>query len=189
MMTADEFLPGDVLVLNDRRGGWFSSTQRLVTGMPFTHSAVFVGDVLGIPSVFEAREVATFYPVANYLGNPNVDYVVYRPVLAWAGEKGEALRGTYTRFAASIYGYFQLVWFLWRRFWEIFGVDMRNKKNHFPLGDICSEIVYRYLWALPQTSETNAILSEWNDNTVHSGDINVICRRLPTMVKIGESYR
>jgi hypothetical protein len=171
--------------MNATKGGWFSSAQRFFTRMPFTHVAVKIDNVMGMPSYFEANMVATIVPSWTYEDNATVEYEIFQPIARETSIRS-AVSSIYARYAGSTYGYTQVLYFVWRWFFGLFGKDIRKWKNPIPNGDICSEIVYvyiRYLASLENRQEILDYLDEWNENTVHAGDIHTICTRFPWFFK------
>ena len=86
----------------------------------------------------------------------------------------ESLR---TDFGSNVYGFFQLLFFIRRKFWSWFGRDMRNSHNYFTNRQICTEIAYH---ALEREAKVMRIdtryMNKYNANNVHPLDILAICQ-------------
>ena len=172
-------MKGRIYVWNNLKADWFSSAQRFFTRMPYTHSSYGIGQVLGLDSQLEAKEAVTVTPIS--LGAPQVEVRIFR-INATPQVIEELTANAYFRSAGNVYGFAQVLWFVYRYLGETFGIDMRKKKNWFPNGDICSEVVYFILEDLARISDYAPLaetLSEWHSNTFHSGDVITMMERFP----------
>ena len=177
---------GDIICVNEP--GFYASAQRFFTKFPYTHTAVCIGEVCGHVSIFEAKTHLAVTPLQYLLEDKEKDFEIYKvnidPII-----KSKAMDETYYAFAGSIYGYAQILWFIYRWGCERFGLDVRKRKNWFTSGEICSEIVWHYLNIVSQgIPELNAMLNQWNADTIHVGDIVTICRAFPEIFVIEQSH-
>ena len=166
---------GDIVVFNATKGDWFSKAQRFFTRMPFTHTGVIVGTVNNVPALLEAKMVTTVTPWKNVIDNEMLEYFVFRPTIDFGIQPVNDL---WARYSGRSYGFAQVLWFVYRYIMESwpFRADVRGQKNWFPTGDICSEVVYNWLsWLSINSNTLEALVSQWNENTCHSGDIYTIC--------------
>jgi hypothetical protein len=179
---------GDVYCVNSKGKGWiknfYSYAQRFVTGMPYTHCAIEVEKELGVSSVFEADALVLVDPANRITADPNRDYEIYSIVGVDQKKIDEILAVLYDKYCGTTYGFLQILWFLYRRFMEVvFKKDVRKQRNPLSKGIICSELLWDYLSMLGEfIPELKAKISEWNCNTIHAGDVAMICKTLSCFV-------
>ena len=171
---------GSVVVFNATKGGWFSSAQRLFTGQPFTHTAVFTYPVCNQTSYMGADMVVSIQPWGNAVNNPTMDYIVYTPVGFTEEQIQVALAQTYIKFAANEYGFAQVLWFVYRGLmWSVFKKDVRKQHNFFPNGVICSELGWWYFYFLGEFQpKIRDFINQWRPDTFHSGDTAYVLHSL-----------
>lgn len=177
---------GDIIIFNSTKGGWFSSCQRFFTGLPYTHAAVCIGDVLTHPSIIEADLLVEVTPLKKTLDDTTKEYEAYRPNLPLPEWSVDTVLGNiYYNYTNNEYGFTQVLWFVYRWFMEKFlHKDVRKKNNPFSKGVICSELVFYYLAELSEHSKPlSDKISEWNPDTVHAGDIANICKQFFTKIE------
>lgn len=168
---------GDIVVFNATKGGWFSAAQRFFTRMPYTHTGIIIGDVNDESALLEAKMSVSVTPWKPFTTDPTLQYWVFRPAMS---VNPQALSDLWHRYAGHDYGYFQILWFVYRWIMESwpFRADVRGQHNWFPTGDICSEVTYNWIqWLSMQDPLLDALVMEWNENTCHSGDIYTICSK------------
>jgi len=178
---------GDILVMNSTRGGIFSSLQRFFTRMPFTHTAIDSGNFQSRATFFGADMVATVVPQSRVISDPTIAYTIFRPI--FGGAVVFDVECIFERYAGNGYGFTQLFYFVWRWFFRLLHIDIRKRRNPFPSGDICSEIVYEYIKRLAVKVRDYQLLdylAQWNENTIHAGDIYTICSAFPEKFKFLE---
>jgi hypothetical protein len=174
---------GQIYVWNSLDGGWFSAAQRFFTRMPYTHVSGGVGRIFpGQPTEWqlEAKECVTITPLS--FGDPRTLVRKWTILNAPEGIIALVTSGTAEHFAGRIYGFFQLLWFIYRWIGESFRIDMRKKKNWFPNGDICSEVWYVALQQYAQIlgwKDLEAKLEEWNRDTFCAGDMVTVLSAFP----------
>lgn len=176
-MPFNELRAGDIIVFNSKNGGWFSKAQRFFTRMPYTHTAVVIGDINGQSAILEAKTLVVVSPWKNTQYDQSMSYWVFRPSATF---NPAPLLDLWARYAGEEYGFGQLLWFVYRYVMESwpFRTDVRRQKNWFPYGDICSELVFNWIgWLSLGSADLAAIKEEWTENTCHSGDIFAICTR------------
>jgi hypothetical protein len=69
---------GNIIVYNQKKGGFFAAAQRFFTGMLYTHAAVGFGDVKGFESVLEALFAIATTPFNRAREDASVDFRVLR---------------------------------------------------------------------------------------------------------------
>ena len=156
--------------MNATKGGWFSSLQRFVTGAKYTHCALAIGDWFGVPTVLEAELTICADPWQRTLDDPTISYEVYRPKLP--REVLEPIvKRLYEDGAGRTYAFAMLLWFVYRGIAEMFGCDVRRKKNWFTKGWICSKETYKACWAYSSAwPKYTEVLDMWTENTFNPGD-------------------
>lgn len=179
--------PGDVIIYNQKKGGFFAAAQRFFTGMPYTHAAIGFGDVKGFESVLEALFAIATTPFRRAREDMSVDFEVWR-IKGVAQERIDAaLQKAYDRFAGETYGFLQILWFIYRWLNEKIGRDVRKQGNWFPDHLICSEVVYEFLWDVSaEIPSLRKKLDEWNSNSFHAGDVHTVCASLPDVFELVE---
>jgi hypothetical protein len=195
--------PGSIVVFNWKKGGFFSSGQRLFTHYWIngsspgsyahsycTHTAIISHDVEGIPSYFGAELATAFQPVTVFTEDSDVDYIVFEPIGFNEADLNIVLERIYKEYAARGYGFMQIAWFIYRWLMETFThVDMRKKHNWFNRGTICSEVAFRnlsYLGEIEHGKEIPPIINQWLLDSAHAGDVLVMLLMMPTLFKITE---
>lgn len=171
---------GDIVLLNRKKGGLFSSMQRFFTNRALTHCAICC-EAWGIPLVLSADELVNTQPIENYLSEKDTDIYIYRlknntnPDLIKS-----VIIELYKENAGKYYDFTQLLWFpyewLMRNF---FNENVDKEHNPFSSGknrQICSELVYRFLY-LTTGSENIRFkynMDQYTANTVNVADIESI---------------
>jgi hypothetical protein len=185
-MESLKFKTGDIILLN-RKGAaanFFSKGQRFFTRMPYTHSAILLENIFEQQSILTSDELTNIQALSNYLKEPETDIEIYKVKVPQEMKEYE-VKSMYNRYAGKKYGFAQILWFMYRWLLERFGIDARRKKNFFPGGVICSELVYHYLVEIAKNyPQLNKKLKEWNAETVHVGDIKHICESLPELFEL-----
>jgi hypothetical protein len=132
---------------------------------PFTHSAIGINQVLGEEFVREAVYCITSQPWNNYINDTKVEYEVYEISDLPDGLLEKILIQRYREHAEDIYGYFQLLWWVCRWFFNIFGIKLSNQHNPFPDGTICSEEIWDILSMLNDNEIWYYLKKTGRDNT------------------------
>lgn len=176
---------GDIVCINER--GFYASAQRFFTKFPYSHTAVGIGDVCGYPSLFEAKAHMAVTPLELLFEEEEKEFEIYKvnidPVI-----KSRAVDEIYHAYAGSIYGFTQILWFIYRWANEMFDRDVRKTTNPFSAGEICSEIVWHYLNIISEgIPELHKKVNEWNADTIHVGDIVAICKAFPNIFELEQS--
>ncbi len=189
-MIPPEYAPklGDIILLN-RKGkssSIYSAAQRFFTKMPYTHTTVAMGNVLGFPSALSAEELVVVEPIQRYFEEEGTEIEIYRIHNLKLNVASDVISYLYFKESGAYYGFTQILWFIYRWFMEsVFQKDVRKERNPMSKGIICSEPVYNYLVKMvsmdPDLCVTplNSKLTEWNANTVNAGDIATICKSFP----------
>lgn len=184
-----KFREGSIILLNrlGKESSIFSKLQRFFTGMPYTHSAIVTRDIYEIQSVLSADELINTQPLDNYFNEEKTEIEIFDIIDKRVNTefKEETIKQLYEEYAGTMYGFAQVLWFVYRWFMEKLGKDVRKKKNPFNKGEICSELVWHYLDRVGDfIPELKAKINEWNPDTIHAGDIHTICISLPKVFKL-----
>ena len=166
---------GDILLINNTsKTDLFSVAQRLVTGKPYTHTALGIGDIAGYDSVFEADLIVGCRPFNRIYLNHQFDYEQWRPV-GWSdSEIKDILTYLYNEYAENEYGFGQIPWLAWVKLMGKLGVDLRKAKSWFPGGTICTQLVWHYLDSLANIGNNTLLknkVNEWTDHNLCASDI------------------
>lgn len=191
-----KLIPGDIIIYNATKGGFFSSAQRYFTRMNFTHTAVVFNQVIGMDSVIEAKEAVAITPFSETLQDSTVEFWIFSIDGVDNLILQDALKYAYIEFSGKTYGFLQLLYFIRRWIWEtkwvkiLFGwlprllgkpADVRQWNNWFVSGTICSELKWHYdehIATKIGDDDWLKILHEWNSNNFHSGDAYNVCERV-----------
>jgi len=173
------FPVGSIISFNAKKGGWFSTVQRFFTGKPYTHSAIVVPDVVGVPSYLGADLTVDIQPIDVFLDSETIDYQVWEWIGIPVKRIMDALQFVYLRYAGETYGFLQVLWFVYSWFMrKVFRKDVRKTHNPFPNHPICSEVTwwmcYRVVYDNPKLVR---ILNEWRPDTFSSGDQAEVMKR------------
>ncbi len=178
---------GNVVVFNVKHGGFFETAQRFFTGMLYTHAAIGFGEVTGYESVFEALFAIAITPFERTRNNTDIDFEVWSLKGVPREHIDAAIHNAYLRFAGEEYGFFQILWFIYRWLNAKLGRDVRKEGNWFPDHLICSEVVYKFLWDVSADAPSlRTKLNEWNSNSFHAGDVHTVCTALPDVFELIE---
>lgn len=172
---------GDIIIVNNWNGSFLSKLIRFFTNS-WSHTAIGFFDLprnpLPVQTIFEANLTTGITDWAKLFDDIDYDLRVYRwtqPVeierICWE---------LYDSYNGNIYGWWQLLYFVWRWIVEKLHLPQRfARKNFFPNQEICTELIYVALAKL-QNDKVNAVLAKINrdQNTVHPGDIMEICEML-----------
>lgn len=184
---------GNILLLNRRKGGWFSNAQRFFTNKPYTHCALSAGNILSVESIFSADETMDMIPLQNYLAEDSTDIEIYEVKNVEPEVLDSIMKDMYLEYAGKGYGFLQLLWFVYRWANEKLGRDVRLKKNWFTDNLICSEMGYVFLTKVSTKLEkyhSYALITELNKttpDTCHAGDIADLIHALPEIFNL--TYR
>jgi len=155
---------------------WFTKIQRFVTGKNVSHSFLILDEYYGDYQMLDARLSVTLCPF-ELINNDGNDIWLYK--IDISEKNSNKIKETFfNEYIGQTYGFSQLIWFIWRRLMElIFKKDMRNKKNWFSEGILCSELVWNVLDKCSKFEDEdkkfqdiNLELSKYNVNSFHSGD-------------------
>jgi hypothetical protein len=110
----------------------------------FSHSFVVMNVSEGILSALETTETRICVtPVMRKLFEDN--WVEMWDVNASEEIKKEAVNYSYNKFSGEWYGYLSYLWFIYRWFWRIFGIEKRTIWKWASQGVTCSELTASYL--------------------------------------------
>lgn len=151
----------------------YTKLQRFITGKNVTHSFVILDQYYDDFQLLDAKMSVTLCPF-SFINHPGNEVWLYK--INIDEKKSYDLRKLlYQTYIGENYGFSQLIWFVWRRINEIlFKRNMRNKKNWFSNGILCSEIVWNTLYNCSINDENlkkiDEFLFQYNVNSFHSGD-------------------
>ena len=184
-MNRVEIVPGDIILVNNLKGGWFQKAIRFFGESRWTHTAVGFFPAGGKDMIFEANMAVTTSEASSIIGNPDFDVKVYR----WRSTPStSALWDVYDRFNGHIYGVSQLPWLVWR--WLVKRLtkkDLKNGHNWFPNGgEICTEVSYRYIQGngMQETANYSADclyprdIESLMDSAVRDGEAEIVYKQI-----------
>ena len=183
--------PGDIIIVNNWDGNFLSKAIQFFT-KSWSHTALGFFPIhrnpLPLQSVFEANLTIEITDWEKVYDDLNYDLRVYRWTRTLPVES--VLWELFDKYNGATYGWWQLVYFVWRWVVEKLHLPQRwARKNFFPNREICTEIVYDFL-VLLNDSVINVALHKLdrNQNTVHPGDIIEVCEVLCTVGLLERVY-
>jgi len=168
-----------ICVSNNKKGGFFPWLQRFVTGINVTHSEpilhqTFYNNYVGL----SADKVCTLEYIQDLINNINIEVWIYELPISEYDCDSVFIREDILchDYLGKNYGFFQILYFIMRRFVGLFGFDARRWWNPFPTGKICSEICYNYFMIFSEELPEAFIneLDNWKPDNIHSGDIKYL---------------
>lgn len=173
--------PGDIIIVNNHDGNFLSSAIQFFT-KSWSHTAIGFFPIKRkentVQTVFEANLTTGITDWDKTFDYPKYDLRIYR----WTKDIGmeKIVWELFDSYNGNTYGWWQLLWFIWR--WIVEGLRFPTRwarKNFFNNREICSEVVYVALEKLNNPT-VNAALErlDRDQNTVHPGDIIFICEDL-----------
>ena len=72
-----KFAIGSIVLLNRKKGGFFSSSQRFFTGKPYTHSTYISLPYYDYEAILSTDELTCVLPLENYLEEKDTDIEIY----------------------------------------------------------------------------------------------------------------
>lgn len=160
-----------------------SKLIRFFTKSHLSHTFLIHYPQADIASVHEASFVVQVVPFDRFYHNhPDKQYWIYKVNGFTEEAKIEALRKCFNEFAGIKYGKFQILWFVWRWFNELFNRDIRSEKNWFTDGVICSELVYWYLHYL--SDPLPELLKEFTPDTIQADDLHKLVINNPHLFEL-----
>lgn len=135
------------IVLASTKNGFLPNAIKWFTNSRFSHSLVTMPDILNTPMCIEAAEGGVDFTRfdSGYVNNTNEGYQVWN-IKINQSKKDKALVSILDDLEIS-YGYFQYLFFIWRRICLFFGKNIKNKNNWINEGMICSQLCVAYLKA------------------------------------------
>lgn len=178
---------GDIIFLNriKSNNSFYSACQRFFTGYPYSHVALFVGRVLNNQSVLSSEELNIIRPFRNILEEKDTEIEVFSIRGIDERELELSLIKLYKNIIGKPYGFFQILWFIWRWINDKIGRDVKLHDNPFKEGIICSESIYIFLRDVEEyIPGLKDKLDEYKQNNVHVGDIHDIIISFPQYFKL-----
>lgn len=143
---------GDI-VFSGRRSGFFPKGVRFFTNSKWSHCFFIMTDVAGEKAVLEADMHCQVVPWYREYEIKNEDYYeVYRPIQATNEEKINAANATYNQMSGEIYGFLQIIWFMWDSICK--KLHLNSGRQWFPNGIVCSGVQDKYLQSLNHKTAT-----------------------------------
>jgi hypothetical protein len=155
--------------------GWYGKSQKFFTKQPFTHVAIVYPDQFDKHAILSSDMAITVKPF-EYIGTPTSYQLVFN--FNVEDEKVmESVKQIYFAHAGQTYGFFQLLWFIYRWFmWTYLKQDVRKQHNWFPDDVVCSETGYEHFSNVFAGNTTVQLyLDKFRRDTVSAGDIAYLC--------------
>lgn len=169
--------PGDV-GFGGKRSGFYPNAVRWFTRSRWSHCFVVTPPFLGEISVIETDLKVQLVSFQKEYVEKNADYYeIWRPIAATEEQIYEACRKVYLIQAGSIYGFLQIPWFALRAMCGWIGITLR--RNPFPDGEICSELLWEYLVALGDNYRE--AFSFYTENECSPEDLYAIAKGRPDL--------
>lgn len=184
---------GHILAFNSTNGGFINKAERFFTRSKFNHVSITIPAVLGTNCHLSALLTVTVEPTSVFLNDESEKYKMYYPHGFTYAQIEKATTRTFEEFAGKTYGFFQLLWFIYRYFaegWPFYS-DVRRHHNWFHNGPICSEVLWYYIYYLTLV-ETNAEqkpeifklrdrICQWNPDNFSPADCVKVIEEFPTL--------
>jgi len=187
-MAILKIIPGDIIIVNNRDGNFLSKSIQFFT-KGWSHTAFGFFDLPKTQTIFEANLTTGITDWKKTYHTETLDLSVYRWVKPTA-DMEKIMWALYDKYNGNVYGWGQLLYFIWRWAVESLGLPRRwAKKNFFPNNEICTEIIYVGL-ELMGDPVVNSVLAKLDrdQNTVHPADIVWICDELVALGKMKNVY-
>jgi len=187
-------MKGSIILVQNNEGNFISEMIKFFTKKfakkhnirTWTHSMIGVENIRNTEYVFSAEMTQCLMPLKKFKKD-KIKFEIYK-VVDYIKEDSlnELIDNFVNKYAGDGYGFFQLPWYIYRWIMELFNKDVRKQKNWFPSGDICSEMVFRFLTQRlsysVKSEKVNATLKhlyEWTENTIHPVDLGYIIKQHP----------
>jgi hypothetical protein len=143
--------------------GFMQRAIKFFINSEFSHSFIVVDGPNGVISALETTDTRVCVtPIDRKLKENN--YVKIYDVYASEDDKSQSIEHTFNSYSGNIYGYLSYLWFIWRWFCRLFGVEKNIMWGWVSSGVTCSEV-------------TTAYLKEIYPNIFESMDLNAITPR------------
>ena len=184
---------GQLILFSRKNWNFLSSSVKFFTRSPYSHVAVMFPPILGVESYFGAEERVDMNSYPKLKEEKEHYFRVYAPIGFDQEQIDNVLRKLYVTYAGSIYGFFQLFWFIYRWFMESFKVRVNSQHNWFPDSQICSEIAWWWFEYLcdeqpERMAGVRTKLHDWNSNTFAPVDCLTMIHQLPEIFELTEEY-
>lgn len=182
---------GNIVVVNSTKGGFLSWAIRWITGCPYTHCAIGAGDVVGIPSIYEAQILISIGPETHITEDLTSEYEEYEVIGMSQDQLLPLVSYLYDLYAEHQYGFLQLPWYIYRRAGELLGYDMRAKVNPFNKKEVVCSVLdfYLILGISSQFPELAKTCEPYSPHSVHPGDVALIVHKHPEIFKLKRSRK
>ncbi len=194
----DAIITGEKRMLNpgqfyfsNNKSGFFPKLVRFFTKSKLSHCGiVFFNLGFGAETVIESTTLVQVVPFQrNYRDSKNEEYIVFELIDKTLSRQkidlDKILIDLFKEYSGQSYGYFQLLWFVFRWFVGLFGFDISNHKNWFTQNVICSEVLFQYLKAL-KILVLDEKLKKFNSDTVQAQDLFDIVKSCPDIFRVVE---
>lgn len=139
--------PGDVVFSGRRGSDFYSKGVKWFTNSKWSHCFFIMTDVAGESAVLEADLHCQIVPWIREYEIKNEDYYeIYRPLQATAEEKIIAANSTYQQCSGEIYGFTQIIWFMWDALCK--KLHLNSGRQWFSNGVVCSGVQDIYIQQL-----------------------------------------
>lgn len=184
-MKSDKLKTGDLGLLENTSTsgarGFLAKSIKFFTKSKWTHGFMYMGNVVGVPSILEADNAMVVVP-ASTLEKSNYSYKIFRYNKISEEQALYASQVIYKNLSGKAYGFLQLLYFIRRWFWEkewvkkylmwiprLLGkpADPRLWNNWFVSGIICTEHIWILLYEYAQLARDSELvlwLEQWNSN-------------------------
>jgi len=187
---------GHIVVFNSTKGGFVNRAERFFTRSDYNHTSITIPAVLGVESHISATWKVVTEPISHFMNDESEWYKMYYPVGFSTNQLIEVLSRVYNEFSGETYGFFQLLWFMYRWLMECwpFRMNMKHGSNWFPSGPICSEICWYYIKYLcemqpKRMQAVEAKLNEWAPDAFSPADCVEMMEEFPGIFfKVNEHW-
>lgn len=175
---------GMIYVFNNQdKSSIYSRLQHFFTKMPYSHTAIGAGDIMGDKHVLSSDHLCFLQPIETYIKSGKITQEVFKFKKASYVKTAPIIKKLHLQYSGTTYGYVQILWFAYRWLMEKLGKDVRKHHNWFATRTvICSELSFLYLHELAdmcQLTDLKDKLNEWHKDNVHVGDIRNIITCFP----------
>lgn len=177
-----------MIYFSNNKKGLFPKLVRFFTRSNISHCGIIFFNLgYGVDTVIESTTLVQIVPFdRNYRNANNEEYVVYEILPKSKVDVSSLLIKTFNQYSGQSYGYFQLLWFVWRWFVGIFGFDISQNKNWFTENVICSEVLFSFLKE-HKIHPFNERLMKLNPDTVQADDLFKLVKSCPDIFRVVES--
>jgi len=173
------------LVLATTESSFISKCIRWFTQSQFSHSFVTMPDVLSFPMCIEAAGGGVDYIRfdTEYSNNQAASYQLWN-IKIDQSIKDKAMQSILNDLEIG-YGFFQYIYFIWRKINSLLGRDIKSQNNWFNEGMICSQLCVAYLTACG----LGYIFAGYGKGSIAPADLFTIFNAHPELFEAIQSVR